>query len=299
MANVKVTSLTELSTEQLDQFTWFLASHRTDDEQSSNKVNFASISTHLCADLSIYEMQDAIKDATGATGGQSERITELRRDLNALSAGIPITYATKLTTDSISNDIATVSANVKALDVSQFAGRISELETFSRSLSTVVKPADESTAASLDKLVLKYSSGKLYTKDGTLIDVGDNGGTPPDYDMIRTQVLQNKTDIGSLQTSMTTVNSEIAALKLSAVTFTTETVDSTGISIPAGGFATATVDFTNSSQYQYVNSLSVSNSSAMIIGQYCNRSRQACIILYNGTGAAITTNLKTELVHIN
>ena len=48
---------------------------------------------------------------------------------------------------------------------------------------------------------------------------------------------------------MTTVNSEIAALKLSAVTFTTETVDSTGISIPAGGFSTATVDFANSSQY--------------------------------------------------
>ena len=296
MANVKVTSLTELSTEQLDQFTWFLASHRTDDEQSSNKVNFASISTHLCADLSIYEMQDAIKDATG---GQSERITELRRDLTTLSTGIPITYATKLTTDLLSNDIASVSANVKSLDVSKFAGRISELETFSRNLSTVTKPAAESTAASLDKLVLKYSSGKLYTKDGTLIDVGDNGGTPPDYDMIRTQVLQNKTDIGSLQTSITTVNSEIAALKLSAVTFTTETVDSTGISIPAGGFSTATVDFANSSQYQYVNSLSVSNSSAMIIGQYCNRSRQACIILYNGTGAAITTNLKTELVHIN
>ena len=296
MANVKVTSLTELSTEQLDQFTWFLASHRTDDEQSSNKVNFASISTHLCADLSIYEMQDAIKDATG---GQSERITELRRDLNELSAGIPITYATKLTTDSISNDIATVSANVKALDVSQFAGRISELETFSRSLSTVVKPADESTAASLDKLVLKYSSGKLYTKGGTLVDVGGGGSTPPDYDTIRTQVLQNKTDIGSLQKSITTVNSEITALKLSAVTFTTETVDSIGISSPAGGFATATVDFTSSSQYQYVNSLSVSNSNAMIIGQYCNRSSQACIILHNGTGATITTNLKTELVHIN
>ena len=296
MANVKVTSLTELSTEQLDQFTWFLASHRTDDEQSSNKVNFASISTHLCADLSIYEMQDAIKDATGS---QSERITELRRDLNALSAGIPITYATKLTTDLLSNDIATVSANVKALDVSQFAGRISELETFSRNLLTVTKPTAESTAASLDKLVLKYSSGKLYTKDGTLVDVGGGGSTPPGYDELRQQVTQNKTDIGSLQTSITTVNSEIAALKLSAVTFTTETVDSTGISIPAGGFATATVDFTNSSQYQYVNSLSVSNSNAMIIGQYCNRSRQACIILYNGTGAAITTNLKTELVHIN
>ena len=296
MANVKVTSLTELSTEQLDQFTWFLASHRTDDEQSSNKVNFASISTHLCADLSIYEMQDAIKDATG---GQSERITELRRDLTTLSTGIPITYATKLTTDLLSNDIASVSANVKSLDVSKFAGRISELETFSRNLSTVTKPAAESTAASLDKLVLKYSSGKLYTKDGTLIDVGGGGGIPPDYDKIRTQVLQNKTDIGSLQTSITTVNSEIAALKLSAVTFTTETVDSTGISIPAGGFATATVDFTNSSQYQYVNSLSVSNSNAMIIGQYCNRSSQACIILHNGTGATITTNLKTELVHIN
>ena len=129
-------------------------------------------------------MQDAIKDATG---GQSERITELRRDLTTLSTGIPITYATKLTTDLLSNDIASVSANVKALDVSKFAGRIFELETFSRNLSTVTKPAAESTAASLDKLVLKYSSGKLYTKDGILVDVG-GGSTPPGYDELRQQV---------------------------------------------------------------------------------------------------------------
>ena len=55
-------------------------------------------------------------------------------------------------------------------------------------MSTVTKPTAESTAASLDKLVLKYSSGKLYTKDGTLVDVGGGGSTPPGYDEFRQQV---------------------------------------------------------------------------------------------------------------
>ena len=80
MANVKVTNLPELSAEQIGKFTWFLAAHETDehDERTSNKISYPTISAHMSADLSIYDMQCAIAEATG---GQSERIVKIRTDL--------------------------------------------------------------------------------------------------------------------------------------------------------------------------------------------------------------------------
>lgn len=214
MANVKVTSLTELSTEQLDQFTWFLASHRTDDEQTSNKVNFASLSTHLCADLSIYEMQDAIKDATG---GQSERIAQLTADVRALSGKVEVLsteYANKSDLDR-KQDRLIAAENIKTINGQSILGQ-GDLPIAGGGGG----PTEYLKAAS------KTDDGNtLYitNQDGTMLTFSPStggGGEPTDYAAVRSHANNSYTAItGTINPALEGLETDVEALKDLSIDF--------------------------------------------------------------------------------
>ena len=93
MANVKVTALPELSADQVDNCTWLLAAHKTDDEQTSNKLNYSSISANMLIDLSVDEIKQKITDLEDIVDhGYTTRLTEVSANLDNLSSHIERDY---------------------------------------------------------------------------------------------------------------------------------------------------------------------------------------------------------------
>ena len=93
MANVKVTALPELSADQVDNCTWLLAAHKTDDEQTSNKLNYSSISANMLIDLSVDEIKQKITDLEDIVDhGYTTRLTEVSENLDNLSSQVERDY---------------------------------------------------------------------------------------------------------------------------------------------------------------------------------------------------------------
>ena len=93
MANVKVTALPELSADQVDNCTWLLAAHKTDDEQTSNKLNYSSISANMLIDLSVDEIKQKITDLEDIVDhGYTTRLAEVSENLDNLSSQVERDY---------------------------------------------------------------------------------------------------------------------------------------------------------------------------------------------------------------
>lgn len=292
MANVKVTSLTELSTEQLDQFTWFLASHRTDDEQTSNKVNFASLSTHLCADLSIYEMQDAIKDATG---GQSERIAQLTADVRELSGKTEALIAqytdVKIDVDQ-KQDKLLDGENIKTINGQSILGS-GDLPIAGG--GSIVEPENYLKTASVNGNTLNITA-KTGTTTQEITFQPAGGSIPEGYEQLQSDVEKLNSDVPVISSAVVEHGNKLAQMPIFIIQY--GTINSS-VTIQSESTKKVEINIDNSEDYELVNINSISfQSSDLNVDNYYILNGKIYLTIINSASANITSTITVKYTYL-
>lgn len=294
MANVKITSLPELSADQIGKFTWFLAAHETDehDERTSNKISYPTLSTHMSADLSIYDMQCAIEEATG---GASHRIEQLTADIKMLS-----TYVDTLSTTCINKsdfdkkqDFLKSGENIATINgQTLLTGGNIEIKGGESGPTTYLMEA----SATNNTLYITNQSGTTLSFTPTV-----SSDLPPGYNTLQQQVKTNTDSIKDANNNIEQLAEKINNIQ--NVTLEQETIEKTNVSVPIG-YCTVQFDIAMSSNATIFNSISIESqpTDVFIIGHYLASSginTVANIVLYNsGTNVKTLTSIQVNLIHL-
>lgn len=248
MANVKVTDLAELSVEQIGKFTWFLASHETDehDERTSNKISYPTISTHMSSDLSIYDLQCAVQEASG---GQSARIVKLRKDLDQLSADSQL-YITR--TDTINElakkqDVLSSGMNIKNISIN--GGPASSI-LGEGTLNLVASGGSGGGPTAYLKSATKSADGNslyIYDQSNKMIEFSptagsSSGSAPADYNAVKSRITALEQQSNTITANVNLLQNSVSQLQNIAVSIERHSLSSGFVSVPAQSFYVYKVD---------------------------------------------------------
>ena len=295
MANVKVTNLPELSAEQIGKFTWLLASHETDehDERTSNKISYPTISAHMSADLSIYDMQCAIAEATG---GQSERIVKIRTDLENLSATIPEIYYTK--TQAV-DDLATKQTKLESgINIKTISINGGDTKTLLGEGNVNLEVAGGSGGEPANYIKSADATTKtltLTTNTGSTVEFTPVSSTPEGYNVLVNDVDDLKSKVNDGTSGIDKLNSRVKVLEESSGSgaISETKLEDTTITANIDGNTEKLLTYDTSGSAKLsgkkllaIKSISTTTSGIQILSRYIN-DKDVCFIAKNTTSGKI------------